>query len=124
MRGELWAGTNDGLVQMSRNDGQTWQNVTPSGFPSGGISQIEPSHHAAGKAYVAASGHYSDDFTPYLFVTEDYGQTWSLRTTGIPDGYFLRVVREDPMRAGLLYAGTEAGIFFSLDDGHHCAAPD
>ncbi|MCA0457678.1 MAG: glycosyl hydrolase [Chloroflexi bacterium] len=117
VRGELWAGTNDGLVQMSRDDGKSWQNVTPKGFPEWGISQIEPSSHAAGKAYVAASGHYSDDFTPYLFVTEDYGQTWTLRTSGIPDGYFLRVVREDPQRAGLLYAGTEAGIFYSLDDG-------
>ncbi len=119
VRGELWAGTNDGLVQMSRDDGKSWQNVTPSGFPEWGISQIEPSHHAAGKAYVAASGHYSDDYTPYLFVTEDYGQTWTLRTSGIPNGYFLRVVREDPQRAGLLYAGTEAGVFYSLDDGEH-----
>ncbi|MEZ4669661.1 MAG: glycosyl hydrolase [Anaerolineae bacterium] len=118
-RGILWAGTNDGQVHVSRDDGQSWHNVTPAGFPEWGISQIEPSGHAAGKAYVAASGHYSDDYKPYLFVTHDYGQTWTQRTSGIPDGHFLRVVREDPVHAELLYAGTEAGIFFSLDDGEH-----
>lgn len=115
--GVLWVGTNDGLIQLSRDEGRTWQNVTPPNFPEWSLSQVEPSHHAHGKCYVAASGHYLDDFTPYIFKTEDYGQTWTLIAQGIPEGHFVRVVREDPERSGLLYAGTEAGIFFSLDDG-------
>ncbi|MBL8130379.1 MAG: glycosyl hydrolase [Anaerolineae bacterium] len=116
-RGVIWVGTNDGLVQVTRDDGATWQNVTPPDFPEWCFSQVEPSSHHAGTAYVAASNHFLDDFTPYLFKTADYGAHWTRADAGIPPGHFLRVVREDPVRAGLLYAGTEAGIFFSLDAG-------
>lgn len=114
-RGLIWVGTSDGLVQVTRDDGQTWRNVTPPDFPEWCLSQVEPSSHQAGTAWVAASGHYLDDYTPYIFTTSDYGQTWTRLDAGIPTGEFVRVVREDPQRAGLLYAGTEAGIYFSLE---------
>ena len=116
----LWAGSDDGLVHISRDKGQTWQNVTPSDLPEWAlISIIDPSAHDASVAYIAATRYKLDDTRPYLYKTEDYGQTWTLITTGIPDDEFTRVIREDPNQRGLLYAGTETGIYVSFDDGEH-----
>ena len=117
-RGLFWAGTDDGLVHVSRDNGKTWQNVTPPGLPEWTlISIIEASPHDAGAAYVAATRYKLDDFAPYAFKTTDYGASWTRITSGIPENVFVRVVREDPTRRGLLYAGTETGVFVSYDDG-------
>ncbi len=117
-QGVFWAGSDDGLVHVSRDNGTTWQNVTPADLPDNAmISMIEVSPHQAGKAYLAATCYKSDDFQPYLYKTEDFGQTWTKMTNGIPETVFTRVVREDPNRAGLLYAGTETGLYLSFDDG-------
>ena len=117
-RGLLWAGTDDGLVHISHDAGKTWQNVTPPGLPEWTlVSIIEPSPHAAASAYLAATRHKLDDFAPYLFKTSDYGASWTRITNGLPDNVFARVIREDPTQRGLLYAGTETGLFFSTDDG-------
>jgi hypothetical protein len=117
-RGVLWAGSDDGLVHVSRDDGKTWKNVTPSGVRAWSlVSIIEPSPHDAGTAYLATTRYKLDDFAPYLWRTKDYGRTWTKITNGIPDGDFTRVIREDPEKRGLLYAGTETGVYVSLDDG-------
>jgi photosystem II stability/assembly factor-like uncharacterized protein len=117
-KGVLWTGSDDGLVHVSRDDGATWQNVTP---PTMGkfarITEIEPSPHAAGTAYVSATRYQQDDFRPYFYKTTDFGKTWTLITSGIPVGAYSRSLREDPVRKGLLYAGTEAGVYVSFDDG-------
>jgi len=118
--GVLWAGTDDGLVQLSRDSGQTWKNVTPPELPEWAmISIIEPSPHDRATTYVAATRYKHDDLRPYLFKTSDYGETWTSITNGIPATEFTRVIREDPNRRGLLYAGTETGIYISWDDGRH-----
>src|SRR5438105_341826 len=117
-RGVFWAGSDDGLIHISRDGGATWQNVTPPELPEWAmISVIEPSPHDAATAYVAATCYKFDDLRPYLFRTNDYGATWTRITAGIPDDEFTRVIREDPNRRGLLYCGTERGIFVSFDDG-------
>jgi len=118
-KGVLWAGSDDGLVHVSRDGGKTWQNVTPPALPPWSmISQIDPGPHEAGTAYVAANRYKLDDYRPYAFVTHDYGKSWRSIGTGLPlDGGFVRVVREDPVRRGLLFCGTETGIHFSLDGG-------
>jgi hypothetical protein len=117
-RGVIWAGSDDGLVQVTRDGGKTWDNVTPKNMPEWiQINSIDASAHEAGAAYVAATMYKSDDFRPYLYKTADYGKTWKKITTGIPDGAFTRVIREDPNRRGLLYAGTETGLYVSFDDG-------
>ena len=117
-QGLFWAGSDDGLIHLSKDNGASWQNVTPSDLPSHAlISIIEVSPHAAGTAYVAATCYKSDDFRPYLYKTSDYGQTWTKITTGIPENVFTRTIREDPSRKGLLYCGTETGLYVSLDDG-------
>jgi photosystem II stability/assembly factor-like uncharacterized protein len=118
-QGTLWAGTDDGLVQVSTDDGKTWANVTPKMPEWSTVSIIEASPHDAKTAYVAVDRHRLDDFKPYLFKTNDLGKTWSAISNGIPDGAYTRAVREDPKRKGLLYAGTELGVYFSLDDGAH-----
>ena len=116
--GVIWAGSDDGLVHVTRNAGKTWTNVTPTGLPEWSrISIIEPSHFNAGTAYVASNHYQMDDLRPYIYRTTDYGATWKLITNGIPATEFVRVVREDPERAGLLYAGTERGAWLSFDDG-------
>ncbi len=116
--GVIWAGTDDGLVHVTRDNGKTWQNVTPRGIPEWiQINSIEASPRDKGTAYVAATMYKWDDFRPYLYRTNDYGKTWTKITDGIPDGAFTRVVREDPVRKGLLYAGTETGLYVSFDDG-------
>jgi hypothetical protein len=119
-RGVLWAGSDDGLVHVSTDNGQSWDNVTPSNLPEWAlISIIEPSGHDAAVAYLAATRYKHDDFQPYLYMTGDSGKTWRKITNGIPENDFTRVIREDPERPGLLFAGTETGIYVSYDDGAH-----
>ncbi len=119
-KGMLWAGTDDGLVHLSMDDGQNWSNITPKQLPQWSmISIIDPSAHDAGTAYIAVDRHKLDDYRPYIFKTSDYGKSWSFIVSGIPEGTYVHAVREDPKRKGLLYAGTESGVFFSLDDGGH-----
>lgn len=118
--GVIWAGSDDGLINVTRDAGKTWKNVTPPGLPEWTrISMIDASHFGAGTAYVAANRYQLDDMRPYLFKTTDYGATWTPITNGIPATEFTRVLREDPARAGLLYAGTERGVWVSFDDGAH-----
>jgi photosystem II stability/assembly factor-like uncharacterized protein len=116
--GLIWAGTDDGLIQITRDAGKTWTNVTPKEMPEWSrISLIDPSPHEAGAAYVAVDRHQNDELRPYIYKTSDYGKSWSKITNGIPDGTFVRAVREDPRKRGLLYAGTETGVYVSFDDG-------
>ena len=117
-KGLLWAGSDDGLVHITRNGGQKWDNVTPKQLPEWSmISIIEPSPFDAGTAWVAVDRHKLDDLKPYIYVTRDFGQSWTAISNGIPEGSFVRSVREDPKKKGLLYAGTETGVFVSLDSG-------
>ncbi|MFZ0770999.1 MAG: hypothetical protein WCA49_22885 [Candidatus Sulfotelmatobacter sp.] len=117
-KGLLWVGTDDGLIQITRDEGKNWTNITPKDLPEWSrISQIEASPHDAGTAYVAVDRHQSDDLKPYIYKTSDYGQSWTKLSNGIPDGSFVRAVREDPKKRGLLYAGTENGIYVSFNDG-------
>ncbi len=117
-RGVFWAGSSDGLVHVSLDGGDTWTNVTPDGLPEWTpIYGMEPSPHDAGTAYVAAARYQHGDYLPYLFRTKDYGSTWQAISEGIPEGDYTRVIREDPERRGLLYAGTEGGVYVSFDDG-------
>jgi len=118
-KGTLWAGTDDGLVQVTTDDGQHWSKVTPKMPEWSTIDLIDPSPHDGNTAYVAVDRHKLDDFKPYIFKTTDLGQTWSTIVTGIPDGAYVHAVREDPKKRGLLYAGTELGVFVSFDDGAH-----
>ncbi|WP_394333333.1 WD40/YVTN/BNR-like repeat-containing protein [Robiginitalea myxolifaciens] len=116
--GLLWVGSDDGLIHVSRDGGGSWDNVTPAGMPEWSmINSIEPSAFDEGTCYVAATRYKLGDFQPYLYKTTDYGQTWQKITNGIPEEHFTRVVREDPKRKGLLYAGTETGMYISFDDG-------
>ncbi|WP_375326034.1 WD40/YVTN/BNR-like repeat-containing protein [Flagellimonas sp. GZD32] len=116
--GLLWVGSDDGLIHVTKDGGKTWENVTPSNMPEWNmINSIEPSAFDEGTCYVAATRYKLGDFTPYLYKTTDYGKTWSLITNGIEDEHFTRVVREDPKRKGLLYAGTETGMYISFNDG-------
>lgn len=121
-KGVIWVGANDGPVSVSRDNGKTWKNVTPKGLlPGGRVQTIEDSPHAKGTAYVAIYRYMREhDLKPYLYKTSDYGETWTLLTdgkNGIPGDHPTRVVREDPARQGLLYAGTEFGFFVSFNDG-------
>jgi photosystem II stability/assembly factor-like uncharacterized protein len=119
-QGVIWTGSDDGLVQITRNGGGAWANVTPKDLPPWArISMIEASSHAKGTAYLAANRYQLNDYAPYLYKTTDYGQSWSRITNGIAASEFTRVLREDPERAGLLYAGTERGVWVSFDDGAH-----
>ncbi len=122
-KGVIWTGSNDGLVYVSRDDAKTWTNVTPRGLaPGGRIQNIEPSPHRAGTAYVALYRYLLGDFAPYIYRTDDFGKTWTRLTdgkNGIAADEPTRVVREDPDRAGLLYAGTEFGMYVSFDNGDH-----
>jgi len=117
-KGLLWVGTDDGLIQLTQDEGKTWTNITPRDMPEWSrISQIDASPFDAGTAYVAVDRHQFDDLKPYIYKTSDYGKTWTRLGNGIPDNAFVRVVRQDPKKKGLLYAGTETGIFVSFDDG-------
>ncbi len=114
----LFAGSDDGYIQVTRDGGKTWKNVTPPGFGDfTRVSIIEASHYAEGTAYVAANRFQLDDFRPMLYKTTDFGATWTSIVNGIPADEFTRVIREDPVRRGLLYAGTERGVWVSFDDG-------
>ena len=118
--GVIWAGSDDGLVHVTRDAGKTWSNVTAgmSGLPEWGtISMIEPSPFDPSAAYVAVDAHRLDDTRPYLFKTSDYGRSWKRLDGNLPADEYLHVVREDPARRGLLYAGTERGVMFSATDG-------
>jgi photosystem II stability/assembly factor-like uncharacterized protein len=119
--GEVWAGTDDGRVHITRDDGATWQEITPPDMPKyGTVNKIDLSGHQAGKAFMAVQKYRFDDFTPYIFMTDNYGKTWKKLTNeknGIPIDHTVRVVREDPDRKGLLYAGTEYGMYVSFDEG-------
>jgi hypothetical protein len=114
----IWAGSDDGLVQVTRNGGTNWKNVTPPGMDDfARISLIDASPFRAGTAYVAANRYQQDDFKPYVFRTDDYGETWSAITTGVAPNDFARAIREDRKREKLLYLGTEHGVYVSFDDG-------
>ena len=114
----LWAGSDDGYVQLSQDGGKRWTNVTPPDLPEFAlISIIEPSPHDAATAYLAATRYKLQDQHPYLYKTHDYGKTWARITTGIPGDDFTRTIREDPQQRGLLFAGTETGAYVSFDDG-------
>ena len=122
-KGLIWTGSNDGLVFVTRDDGKTWTNVTPAGLPPGGrVQNIDPSPLRPGTAYVAIYRYLLGDFAPYIYRTDDYGKSWTKLTdgaNGIAKDEPTRVVREDPDRAGLLYAGTEFGLYVSFDNGGH-----
>ncbi|HEY6110948.1 MAG TPA: hypothetical protein VIV62_00380 [Chthoniobacterales bacterium] len=118
-KGTLWAGSDDGLVHVTTDDGQHWAKVTPKMPDWSTVDLVEPSPHDANTAYVAVDRHKLDDFKPYIFKTNDLGKTWSTIVNGIPDGAYVHAVREDPKKRGLLYAGTELGVFMSFDDGAH-----
>ena len=116
--GTIWTGSDDGLVHITQDNGRTWQKVTPTGAPEWGlISMVEASPHRAGTAYVALDNHENDDLAPYIYRTADFGKTWTKITAGIAADHYVRVVREDPSKAGLLYAGTENGVYVSFDNG-------
>ncbi len=117
--GVFWVGSDDGLIHVSRDDGANWDDVTPGDLPEfSTINIIDLSEHGPGRAHVAAYRYRMDDETPYMYRTDDYGQTWTrLSTNGIEDGHFVRVLREDPIDPDLLFAGTEFGFYVSLDGG-------
>ncbi len=116
--GQIWAGTSNGVIHLTRDGGASWQNVSPPGLPPlSQISMLEASHFDAATAYAAIDRHDENDFRAHFYRTHDYGKTWQETSAGIPEGSFARVVREDPSRKGLLYAGTENATFVSLDDG-------
>ena len=116
--GLLWVGSDDGLIHVTQDGGKNWSNVTPKGMPEWMmINSIEPSSFDAGTCYVAGTKYKTGDFAPYLYKTTDYGKSWKKITNGINDEHFTRVLREDPKRKGLLYAGTETGMYISFNDG-------
>jgi photosystem II stability/assembly factor-like uncharacterized protein len=118
--GQIWAGTDNGFIRLTTDEGKTWNDVTPAGLPEWSmISLIDASHFDAGSAYAAVDRHQVDDFHPYIYRTHDSGKTWRNVVAGIPENVYVHVVREDLERRGLLYAGTELGVFFSFDDGEH-----
>ncbi len=115
----IWVGSDDGLVHLTRDGGAHWMDVTPKGLPEGMINSIETSPHDAGTAYLAYTRYKWGDFTPHIYETRDFGKSWKDIARGIPADHWVRVVREDPVRKGLLYAGTELGAYVSFDDGGH-----
>jgi photosystem II stability/assembly factor-like uncharacterized protein len=116
--GLIWAGSDDGLIHLTTDGGKNWSNVTPSDMPAWGrVDLIEASPHAAGAAYAAVDRHLQDDVHPYIYRTDDFGKSWTSITKGIPDTAYVHAVREDPERKGLLFAGTEQGVYVSFDDG-------
>lgn len=119
----IWAGTDDGRVHITRNGGEEWTEITPKDMPAfGTVNKLDVSASQPGRAVMAVQRYRFDDFHPYIFLTNDYGQNWQLLTdgqNGIPENYPVRVVREDPARKGLFYAGTEFGLFVSFDEGKH-----
>jgi photosystem II stability/assembly factor-like uncharacterized protein len=125
-KGTIWVGTNNGLIHVTRDEGKTWTDVSIAGLPNprrANVSAIEASHVNAGEAYVAVEYQRLGDYAPYLYRTRDFGKSWTKITDGLRDkevaGSVARVVREDPKKAGLLFAGTETGVYVSFDDGDH-----
>lgn len=117
-KGVIWAGSDDGLVHVTQDNGASWQNVTPSDMPEWlQINSIEASPFDPAEAYFAATGYKTGNYEPYLYKTKDYGKTWTKITSGIAEEHFTRVVRADPAKRGMLYAGTETGMYYSKDDG-------
>ncbi len=117
-KGVIWTGADDGLVHLTLDDGKNWANVSPPDLGTGIVNAIEVSPHAPATAYLAVTQHKFGTHTPLIFKTTDYGENWSQIGNGLPaDGHFVRVVREDPIRKDLLFAGTEAGMFYSVDGG-------
>jgi photosystem II stability/assembly factor-like uncharacterized protein len=116
--GEIWGGTDDGLIQLTQDEGKTWSDVTPPELTAWSkVTHIEASHSDAGTAYAAVDRHRLEDYQAYLYRTRDFGKSWQRVSNGIPDGSFMNCVREDPVRKGLLYACTERGVYVSFDDG-------
>ncbi|HEU5410544.1 MAG TPA: hypothetical protein VFU57_05955 [Candidatus Acidoferrales bacterium] len=116
----IWCGTDDGNIQVTSDGGKNWQNVTPSALTAWSkVTQLEASHFDANEAFAAIDRHRLDDLKPYIYVTRDSGKSWEPITAGIPEGSYVNVVREDPERRGLLYAGTETGVYVSFDNGAH-----
>ncbi|HEY6110041.1 MAG TPA: hypothetical protein VIV56_14175, partial [Gemmatimonadales bacterium] len=116
----VWIGTDDGVIQVTQDDGKTWKDVTPAAIgPWSRVTTLEASHFDARTAYASVDRHQLEDFEPYIYRTRDLGRTWQRIGTGLPAGVYVHVVREDPARKGLLFAGTERGVFLSLDDGDH-----
>lgn len=115
--GYIWVGTDDGMVHLSRDNGERWDDVSPPHRGEAMINAIEVSPTRPGTVYLAVTGYKLNDFAPYIYKTENYGKRWKRIDKGLPEDAFVRVVREDPARAGLIYAGTEAGMFVSFDDG-------
>ena len=121
--GLLWVGSDDGLIHLTRDGGKNWTNVTPKGMPEWMmINSVDPSPFDAGTCYVAGTRYKMGDFRPYLYKTTDYGVTWKQINQGIPNEHFTRVVRADPAKKGLLYAGTETGMYISFNDGERWEA--
>jgi photosystem II stability/assembly factor-like uncharacterized protein len=119
-KGLIWVGSDDGLIHVTKDGGADWQDVTPRELPKWCmVSMVAASADDTAGAYAAVDCHRLDDFHPYIFKTADFGKTWSAIVAGLPDGSYVHVVKEDPKRKGLLYAGTETGIFVSFDDGMH-----
>ncbi len=117
-RGLIWVGANDGPIHVTKDGGANWSDVTPKGLPKGGrVDAIQPSHHDPAKAYAAILRYQLGDWRPYIYRTADFGKNWTLITDGIPSDYPCRVIRENPDREGHLFAGTEYGIYMSMDDG-------
>jgi photosystem II stability/assembly factor-like uncharacterized protein len=116
----IWTGSDDGLAYITRDGGKNWQNITPKDIPEfNRISMIDASPHDAGTAYLSAKRYQLDDRKPYIYRTHDYGKTWTKIVTGLPDNDYVHVTRVDPRKKGLLYAGTEHGLYVSFDDGDH-----
>ena len=121
--GVIWTGSDDGLIHITKDGGANWEDVTPKGMPEWMmINSIEPSVFDAGTCYVAGTKYKTGDFAPYLYKTNDFGKTWKKITDGIPSEHFTRVLREDPKQKGILYAGTETGMYISFDDGNNWKA--
>lgn len=119
-KGVIWAGSDDGLIHVTQNGGRSWTDVTPKGMPTYGlVSMIEASPHDPAVAFAAVDNHKNDDRHPYAYMTRDYGKTWTPIMAGLPEDAHVHVVREDKRRPGLLYAGTETGIWISFDAGEH-----
>ena len=116
----IWIGTDDGLIQVTPDDGASWRDVTPSAMTAWSrVTSIEASHFDENSAYASVDRHQLQDFAPYIYHTRDQGRSWQRITAGLPDGVYVHVVKEDPLRRGLLFAGTERGAFMSFDDGDH-----
>jgi photosystem II stability/assembly factor-like uncharacterized protein len=116
----IWIGTDDGLIQLTNDDGKTWQNVTPPAMTAWSkVSMIEASHSNINEAYAAVERHQLEDYEPHIYRTRDAGKTWTEITKGLPAGVYVQTVKEDPERRGLLFTGTERSVFVSFDDGDH-----